>query len=63
MSPYRVFYIVFRKKYDIRVVAGTHPIPEKYYTLHKKIGTWNSPMWEKLTNAVMTDEKTRRVYD
>ncbi|MFO7542362.1 MAG: CGGC domain-containing protein [Thiobacillus sp.] len=26
--------------YGIPVVVGTHPIPEKYYTTHKKLNTW-----------------------
>jgi hypothetical protein len=35
-------------KYGLDVVIGTHPIPQNYYVIHKKLGTWNSSRWTKI---------------
>ncbi len=51
------------EKYGMKVVVGTHPIPEKYRITHEKLGTWNDKKWEQLTGPTMTDEKTRLAYD
>jgi predicted metal-binding protein len=57
----------FRKfiteKYGIKVVVGTHPIPEKYYKTHHKLGTWNSPEWQELIAPTLPDQETRLKYD
>jgi len=57
----------FRKfineKYDLKVVIGTHPIPEKYLVTHTRLGTWDSPEWEDIIQPVMADEKTRLLYN
>lgn len=50
-------------KYDMKVVVGTHPIPQKYYLTHTKMGTWNSPSWKELILPTLADEKTRLDYD
>lgn len=49
--------------YGIPVVVGTHPIPEKYYTTHKKLGTWNTPEWEELIKPTLTKREIRLAYD
>ncbi|WP_461865187.1 CGGC domain-containing protein [Thermococcus sp.] len=51
------------EKYGLKVVLGTHPIPQKYYTTHKALGTWDSPDWEKKLKYVLCDEATRKKYD
>ena len=51
------------KKYVVKVVIGTHPIPQKYFKVHKELGTWNAPEWEKIINPTLSDEKTRLSYD
>ncbi len=61
-------YIGYFKKYieerfGIKVVVGTHPIPEKYYTVHKKLKTWNSPEWKVFIKPVLSDKETRLKYD
>jgi len=62
--PYLTYFHDFiRKKYEIDVVYGTHPIPQKYYTMHKKLGTWNSSKWKEIIQATKTNEKTRMLYD
>ncbi|MCD6578164.1 CGGC domain-containing protein [bacterium] len=51
------------EQYKVEVVIGTHPIPEKYYTVHKKLGTWEKPHWKELIKPTLTDQKTRLSYD
>ncbi len=50
-------------KYQIEVVVGTHPIPEKYYQTHKELGTWESDTWQELIEPTLTNEATRKAYD
>jgi len=50
-------------KYGVKVVFGTHPIPQKYLDLHTKLGTWEDPSWEAKLAATMTDEATRKSYN
>ena len=50
-------------KYDLKVVVGTHPIPEKYYLTHKKIDTWNTAEWQELIKPTFADEITRVSYN
>lgn len=52
-----------KSKYDMDVVIGTHPIPQKYYLTHKELGTWNSPHWQKIIKPTLADEKLRLEYD
>jgi len=35
----KYFHDYITKKYGLKVVYGTHPIPEKYLEEHKKLGT------------------------
>ncbi|MFO7843832.1 MAG: CGGC domain-containing protein [Bacteroidales bacterium] len=49
--------------YKVKVVYGTHPIPQKYLDNHSVIGTWDSPMWKKIIEPVMADEKLRIAYN
>lgn len=60
---FQVFKAYLEEKYPLKVVLGTHPIPEKYLDLHARLGTWKSPHWDSLLAAVMTDEATRLAYN
>ncbi len=51
------------EKYGIKVVVGTHPIPEKYYKTHKSLGTWNDQKWDAIVAPTLTEEKIRLTYD
>jgi predicted metal-binding protein len=51
------------EKYGMKVVVGTHPIPEKYYKTHKNLETWKEPKWSKLLAPTLKDEKIRLMYD
>ncbi|MFA6978622.1 MAG: CGGC domain-containing protein [Ignavibacteriaceae bacterium] len=50
-------------KYDMRVVVGTHPIPEKYYLTHSKLNTWNTKEWKEIINPTLKEKETRLAYD
>ena len=49
--------------YKLKVVYGTHPIPQKYLDNHSVIGTWDSPMWKKIMESVIADEAMRIAYN
>ncbi len=51
------------EKYDMKVVVGTHPIPEKYLITHSKLGTWDTPEWKELIKPSLSDRDTRLSYD
>ena len=50
-------------QYDVKVVIGTHPIPQKYLDMHTRLGTWDDPAWETLTSPTMSDKATRISYN
>ncbi|MCY2991551.1 MAG: CGGC domain-containing protein [Planctomycetota bacterium] len=50
-------------KYQLQVVVGTHPIPQKYFLIHTQLGTWEAPQWQPLLQATLGDENTRVSYD
>ncbi|MBN2090902.1 CGGC domain-containing protein [candidate division KSB1 bacterium] len=50
-------------RYHVKVVMGTHPIPQKYLNIHSKLKTWESPEWQELIQPTLADEKTRLAYD
>ena len=50
-------------KYELDVVVGTHPIPQKYFLIHSQLGTWEAPHWQPLLQATLSDKKTRIAYD
>ncbi len=52
-----------REKYGMKVVVGTHPIPEKYLITHTKLETWKASEWNELLEPTMCDEKTRLAYN
>ena len=50
-------------KYGLKVVVGTHPIPEKYLITHKALKTWNTTEWQELIKPTFSDELTRLAYN
>ena len=61
-------YISFFKnyittKYNLELVYGTHPIPQKYLDIHQHLGTWNDKKWQEIIQPVMTDKETRLSYN
>lgn len=51
------------EKYDVKVVIGIHTIPQKYYIIHEKIGSWNSLQWQELIKPTLTNESVRESYN
>jgi hypothetical protein len=51
------------KKHGMKVVVGTHPIPEKYLQTHTEMNTWNTPEWKEIIKPAMADEKSRLAYN
>ena len=50
-------------RYGVKVVMGTHPIPQKYLDLHTKLGTWDDPEWKSRLAASIADESIRIAYN
>ena len=62
--PYiHTFKNFLEKRYVVKVVVGTHPIPKKYLDLHTSLGTWKDAEWQPLLEQTMADESTRKAYD
>ncbi|MCK4397338.1 CGGC domain-containing protein [candidate division WOR-3 bacterium] len=62
--PYTAHFRDFiQEKYNIKVIVGTHPIPQKYYITHSNLRTWDSPQWKELIQPTLADEETRLAYD
>lgn len=51
------------ERYGIKVIFGTHPIPQKYFLKHKNLKTWNTDFLIKAIQPTLNDEKTRLNYD
>jgi predicted metal-binding protein len=51
------------EKYGMKVIVGTHPIPQKYYKTHMNLETWNSKSFQYIIQPTLTDELTRLKYD
>ncbi len=51
------------EKYRLKVVIGTHPIPEKYLKTHNELGTWKSKEWQKIIKATLANENIRLSYN
>ena len=61
-------YVDYFKKYiesrfNLKVVVGTHPFPEKYYMTHLKINTDNIPGWNELIQPILKTKNLRQAYD
>jgi hypothetical protein len=50
-------------KYGVKVVLGTHPIPQKYLYMQTKLGTWEGPESTARLAATLVDEAIRRAYN
>ena len=57
------FKAFLERRYPVRVVVGTHPIPKKYLDMHTALGTWADPVWQPLVAPTLSDPDTRARYD
>ena len=51
------------EKYGMKVIIGTHPIPQKYFITHQNMKTWNTPFLQQAIALTLDDEKGRLKYD
>jgi len=51
------------KRNGVKVIVGTHPIPEKYLIMHTSLGTWDNSSWKTFIAPSMSDKETRLKYD
>jgi len=49
--------------YGVKVVLGTHPVPQKYLDIHTQLGTWSDETWNPRLSAVMADAAIRLAYN
>ena len=62
--PYIKYFKDFiENKYGLKVVVGTHPVPEKYFLIHEKLKTWSSNEWNELLKPSLKDRNIRITYD
>jgi predicted metal-binding protein len=59
----RTFKAFLESRYGVRVIVGTHPIPEKYFRMHRELGTWDEEWWDALIEPTAADVATRKAYD
>ncbi len=50
-------------KYDLKVVIGTHPIPQSYVETHRELNTWKAVDWKEMLTPILGDEETREAYN
>jgi len=62
--PYMEHFEKFiTEKYGMKVIFGTHPIPQKYFIPHSKMKTWDSDFLKRAISLTLNDENTRLNYD
>lgn len=62
--PYMDYFEQFIKgKFGMKVIFGTHPIPQKYFIAHNDLKTWETSLLQKIIQPTLTDEQTRLNYD
>ena len=57
------FKSFIENKWGVKVVIGTHPIPEKYLKTHTNLRTWEAPEWKDIISLTMATEEIRLDYD
>ena len=62
--PYiKYFHDFITTRYGLEVIYGTHPIPQKYLTIHDRLKTWDSTEWEKIIEETLAEKDIRLSYD
>lgn len=62
--PYVSYFKKFiKEKYKIKVVIGTHPIPQKYFLTHEKLDSWRSDEWQEMIQPTLDNELLRLKYN
>jgi len=62
--PYISYFKKFiEERYNLRVVIGTHPIPQKYLDIHEKLGSWQSDEMKEFILPTIANEQLRLEYN
>lgn len=62
--PYiETFKSFLERRYGVKVIVGTHPIPEKYLEMHQHLSNWEDPAWQSMLKPIMADQVTREAYN
>lgn len=60
----KYFKSYIEQQFGLKVVIGTHPIPQKYYLAHVKLHTWgDSGYWQEIIQPTIATEAIRLAYD
>jgi len=51
------------EKFGLKVIIGTHPIPQKYFLTHENLSTWKTPYMQDAIKPTLANEKIRQSYD
>ncbi len=61
--PYLSYFKAFiETHYEVKVVYGTHPIPQSYFLTHKELGSWEGEEWREIITPELTEETQRIRY-
>jgi predicted metal-binding protein len=44
-------------RYGLRVVVGTHPIPLKYFEVHRRLGFWDETKMAEIAGDLMNEDR------
>ncbi len=58
-----IFKQFLEARYGVKVILGTHPVPQKYLEMHAQLGDWADEAWNGRLSAVMADEDIRLAYN
>lgn len=62
--PYLEYFEKFiTEKFGLKVIIGTHPIPQKYFIPHCSLNSWNNVFFQEAIKPTLADENTRLEYD
>lgn len=62
--PYMEHFEEFiTEKYGMKVIFGTHPIPQKYFVTHNNMNTWATDFLKRSIQNTLCDERMRLDYD
>jgi hypothetical protein len=62
--PYMKHFKEFiTEKYGMKVIFGTHPIPEKYFITHSSLKTWDNEFLSDSIKPILTNKLIRLSYD
>jgi hypothetical protein len=64
LCPYLTYFRQFiETQYDLKVIIGTHPIPQSYLEIYQELNTWKAADWKEILAPVLGDRQTRKAYN